>query len=452
MYRNLLIIPVLLLITLATLAQEDLYEELLKERVTIEDPFYKPVIGFGKGVLNFHGDVSNNNFVPFIGDNAFKFNVSANVDRGRFYKMNFFLIYGSLSGNLRSIEDLPGNLNFKTDIFNIGVNAEYSFRHFIRKSRWIHPFFSAGVSTLQFTPKGDYYDSEGNFYNYWSDGTIRDISEALGATEPSKIIFRDYVYETDLRRRERDISADYGNYGKNAFAIPVDAGIDFKLTERISCRLGTSMHFTLTDYLDNVSSKGTSVKGNKRNDMFSFNYFTIHLDLFSQPKEKIIERLFLELEFDDVMFDDEDGDFVLDPVDQCPGTPFGVAVDAVGCPFDTDGDGVPDYLDLEPNTPAGNWVDENGVTVSKESFLLFLTERSEAMSREDVMEYLNTIGIGYISKSVTEIPEKFKILDTDNDGYISFEELLKAIDNYFDYQLDMKVEDLYELNNFFFMQ
>lgn len=50
---------------------------------------------------------------------------------------------------------------------------------------------------------------------------------------------------------------------------------------------------------------------------------------------------------------DSDGDGVIDANDQCPGTPAGVAVDAVGCPLDSDNDGVPDYQDQCPGTPAG---------------------------------------------------------------------------------------------------
>lgn len=50
---------------------------------------------------------------------------------------------------------------------------------------------------------------------------------------------------------------------------------------------------------------------------------------------------------------DSDGDGVYDDSDQCPGTPAGVAVDAVGCPLDSDGDGVPDFQDQCPGTPAG---------------------------------------------------------------------------------------------------
>lgn len=60
---------------------------------------------------------------------------------------------------------------------------------------------------------------------------------------------------------------------------------------------------------------------------------------------------------------DSDGDGVTDDRDQCPGTPRGVKVDAIGCPFDSDGDGVPDYMDKCPGTPRGVMVDAKGCPV-----------------------------------------------------------------------------------------
>ena len=57
---------------------------------------------------------------------------------------------------------------------------------------------------------------------------------------------------------------------------------------------------------------------------------------------------------------DSDGDGVPDSIDQCPNTPQGVQVDAVGCPLDSDHDGVPDYLDKCPGTPPGLKVDAQG--------------------------------------------------------------------------------------------
>jgi hypothetical protein len=58
--------------------------------------------------------------------------------------------------------------------------------------------------------------------------------------------------------------------------------------------------------------------------------------------------------------EDSDGDGVYDHMDDCPGTPTGVAVDSNGCPFDSDGDGVYDYMDKCPDTPAGVKVNGSG--------------------------------------------------------------------------------------------
>ena len=60
---------------------------------------------------------------------------------------------------------------------------------------------------------------------------------------------------------------------------------------------------------------------------------------------------------------DSDRDGVIDRLDQCPDTPYGVKVDEVGCPIDSDGDGVPDYLDKCPDTPRDLKVDKDGCPI-----------------------------------------------------------------------------------------
>ncbi len=57
---------------------------------------------------------------------------------------------------------------------------------------------------------------------------------------------------------------------------------------------------------------------------------------------------------------DSDGDGVNDSRDECPDTPKGVEVDAAGCPLDSDADGISDYLDRCPGTPQGAMVNEAG--------------------------------------------------------------------------------------------
>jgi OmpA-OmpF porin, OOP family len=76
---------------------------------------------------------------------------------------------------------------------------------------------------------------------------------------------------------------------------------------------------------------------------------------------------------------DTDGDGVYDYLDKCPGTPSGVKVDAVGCPLDTDGDGVYDYQDKCPRTPSGAPVDERGCWVLEG--LYFDTDKADIKAR-----------------------------------------------------------------------
>jgi len=78
--------------------------------------------------------------------------------------------------------------------------------------------------------------------------------------------------------------------------------------------------------------------------------------------------------------------------------------------------------------------------------------RDNAMPREGVDDYMTIIGGDYVLRSQVEIPAKFQSLDTDGDGELSFEELLQVIDSYFDLQLDLDLEDIRELNDFFFSQ
>ena len=116
---------------------------------------------------------------------------------------------------------------------------------------------------------------------------------------------RDWVYETDLR--DADLYG-LGSYSQFSFAIPIDAGIDFNVSPRLKFRLGTSFHLTFTDLIDNVSSEGAGIVGNKPNDHFMFSYVSLHLDLFSEPKTRTEELLFAELDdfFDYQSFLDTD--------------------------------------------------------------------------------------------------------------------------------------------------
>ncbi|MDP4227203.1 MAG: EF-hand domain-containing protein, partial [Bacteroidota bacterium] len=110
--------------------------------------------------------------------------------------------------------------------------------------------------------------------------------------------------------------------------------------------------------------------------------------------------------------------------------------------------------DKQPHSNPNAIVDENGIEISPDHLALAL-DTAQAIKREDVEAYLQTIlgAAKYYKKhgSVT-IPEKFKALDTNHDGYISYEELLKTINDYFDFKNNMSNKDIGELTDFFFTQ
>jgi len=438
-----------IMLPLLSQGQEVNYDSLLQRVDTVENPIFKPVVSFSYGILNFRGDVRSSLITPLVGNRAGMLNVATFVDRkNQYFVANFAFMAGSMAANEYSHTDLERNLNFKTSLYSFGLNVEYRFGHIIPKDFPITPYVQVGLESLNFSSKGDLMDGSNASYYYWSDGTIRDQSEGMGTGNP---IYRDYDYETDLRLYE-STEFGLGSYNQRSLAFPVGAGLHFMISDRAFFSLGVSYHFTLTDYLDNVAYEGTSMPGKKGNDGYVFSHLSLHFDLFSDPSTRSVDLLYADTEFDALFFDDEDGDFVLDVSDHCPGTPYGVEVDTLGCPLDGDADGVPDYLDQELETARGAWIDNEGVTVTKEAFYASIESRNNSMPREDVEAYLTTIRAEYVVGASQEIPEKFKTLDEDNDGYISFDELLKTVDLYFDFKLDLDIEEVRELNDFFFSQ
>jgi hypothetical protein len=442
----------LIMVPFLSSGQDVDYDSLLQRVDTVENPVYKPVVSFSYGIMNFRGDVNSSLITPSFGNQAVMLTVGTFIDRkNNYFVANFNFLSGSLTANQYSHSELERNLNFETKIYSFGMNVEYRFGHLIEKTSFIRPYISLGIESINFSSKGDLMDASGQSYQYWSDGTIWDTPESAIPGPTPERLYRDYDYETDLRLRE-DVEFGLGSYNQRSLAIPAGAGLHFLISRRAFFSLGISYHYTLTDFLDNVAYEGTSIKGAKGNDSYVFSHLTVHFDLFSDPSTRTVDLLFADAEFDPLFFDDEDGDFVLDVSDRCPGTPYGVAVDSLGCPFDEDIDGVPDFRDKELATAPGAWVDDDGVTVSEEDFYASIESRNEALPREDLELYLATIMSDYRMRSAQEIPDKFESLDEDGDGYISFDELLKTVDLYFDFQLELEIEELRELNEFFFSQ
>jgi len=425
------------------------YEDLLYQEVEVENPVYMPVIGVGVGVINYYGELQNDFENLIKGQPSYRINIFQYLDNKHYWKVNLNGVYGTMAGYERSYTDLSKNVNFKTAGFlTLGINLEYSFGNIYKGERKIIPFISLGAEYIaDFSPKTDIIYESDNLsgpYVYFPDGTIR-VSDEL--------VTRDNEYETDFQ------SADpfgRGDYNATSWAAVADVGFDLKVSERVALRLASSLHYTFTDDMDGVSSENTVGRiGDSNNDMFSFTYVSLNVDLFSESKTKIIESLFADVtgDFDYTIIADSDRDQILDLSDDCPDTPAGVPVDSVGCPRDDDNDGVPNYIDKEQFSNKGAIVDEFGAELSANKIRENLFQDLSAVDRDDT--YMIPVGMGwsrYSEMTNVEIPEKFKRIDKDGDAYISFDELLDAINNFFDFDSQYSTDDIYELNSFFFAQ
>lgn len=328
----------------------------------------RPTLGLGLGVFSFYGDITNNYKGFHHGISRIGYDIRITNPLTNYLDLSFYTIFGTVSANERTP---TRNLNMWSQIRTGGAILSYNFHHILPEKRKVEPYFYTGIESFEFLTKTDLYDKYGNFYYYWSDGSIRNIAEDAPNAHQAIEIYRDYVYETDVRESNID---GFGKYPERSWAIPLGLGIHMHLNERWKFKLGTSYHIAFTDKVDGITKESINYRqGKKGGDKFLFTSFSINYDLQrlnnnKQPKDFDTDwNNYDMLAFIDTL--DWDGDGVVNSKDSCAKTPAGVPVDARGCPLDSDGDFVPDYMDDELYTPKGNYVNHKGVTISEEEYL-----------------------------------------------------------------------------------
>jgi len=154
------------------------------------------------------------------------------------------------------------------------------------------------------------------------------------------------------------------------------AGIAFKLGKRVNLAIEDRFTFTKDDLLDGQEwQEHPYLDPAQTRDFDSYNYFSVGLNF--NVGSKSIEPLWwinpLDYAYSEInnpkhmklpkpVFDDADGDGVVDQLDREPNTPAGCPVDSHGVSRDTDGDGVPDCKDKQLITPTEcQPVDADGV-------------------------------------------------------------------------------------------
>lgn len=393
------------------------------------------------GGLKYLGDVGQKSNANFFSDTRLGYNLGIEYRIGKVLGIGLDGMYGTLAG---TDNDKTSRLNFKSQVMGGGLNVFAFFDRLGEKEKDVAPYIHAGVGYLMFDPYGDLKDKNGITYNYWSDGSIRNLPETTINDPISMIIKRDYTYETQLK----DTTA---NYARNTLFIPLGIGAKFQMGFRTSLRVGLTYNLCLSDYVDNYKKGG--------NDSWASANVGLNIHFGKRPKDG-----YSDVDFKSVDNSDTDGDGVKDIEDRCFGTPKGVKVDKFGCPEDKDGDGVADYMDKEPSSKKGARVDGNGVTIDEEALAKkqlewesLSSERSEGFNSAPSLSYLkdvenkakeNQAKTGKASK----IPADFAPADINKDGYISAAEITKTIDAFFEGESSFNVEKLNKLIDFFFEQ
>ncbi len=302
-----------------------------------------PRIGLGYGIFTYFGDVRDNTFShPFTSSSGAELTVERNINS--YLNLYVKAVAGRISINERTE---TRNLNFQSNLFLGSVNVMYNFNNLYKKPKVLQPFVGLGVGFFNFDSKTDMKDANGAAYNYWSDGSIRNMSETANGAESAKQITRDYSYETDLRTLNTE---KRGKYSTLAFSVPIEFGALFRVSPRVTFKLGATYYYNFTNLVDNVTDQGTGVmKGKKGPDNFLFTSFNVSFNLFKETKkekEKYFENLPDSL-FVDIDTKDSDEDGVPDFQDECAATPKGVIISKTGCPLDNDNDGIEDFRDEE---------------------------------------------------------------------------------------------------------
>jgi hypothetical protein len=267
---------------------------------------------------------------------------------GLFYERNFFSnLSTSLNMNWGQLSTNNATQNFQSTILHASIENIIYLRKIKSNENKIIPFITLGIGSLSFQSYSDFLDQNGNYYNYWEDGSIRDIPQVDSLSNSANFLTRDYEYETS-------VSNDSVNYGN--LYIPATIGFLWKFKNVFNTKIFLSYNQLFTDWIDNISN-GINDKFISIGVAVSV-YFSRDGVNYKKDKKQFI-NIFENL--------DSDFDGIKDHDDQCQKTPINVSILPTGCPIDSDFDGIPDYKDLEPNSKSILFIDDSGRSIKNYS-------------------------------------------------------------------------------------
>jgi len=302
-------------------------------------------IGVSVGSANYSGELTEEESYSGISNlSPLSAGVTAYVPVSESMVAMIGMNYSRLS-HTSVLASTPYNFQANMTGANLGVYYRFDNGNIFKTTEKFNVMIGLGGSFHSNMLKTDRKDANGNTYNYWSDGTIRDVPES-SMLPINNILTRDYDYESDIIVESNAVIGGW-----------VEMNLGYRITPRITGRLGFRQTFTLSDMIDGTDA-------NDKKDKFNNFFFGLDFGLGTNPHKA--DDKAAKITSKTIDLEDEDGDGVDDIHDDCAMTPKGTKVDKHGCPMDSDNDGIPDARDVEKNSVAGALVNSEGKAYSEE--------------------------------------------------------------------------------------
>lgn len=170
------------------------------------------------GVANYQGDLQEKRYTFDQSKPTFGLGIHYGLTDN--WDIRGSIIYAQLTADDKFGKNKNRNLNFSTNLLEFHAGMQYNFRSL---SEIITPYAFAGIAVYHFNPYT--YDMAGDKYYLQPLST-----EGQGFIKGNQI------------------------YGLTQFSIPLGAGVNFSLSDKISVGLEVGLRKLFTDYLDDVSN------------------------------------------------------------------------------------------------------------------------------------------------------------------------------------------------------
>ncbi len=227
---------------------------------------YEWRIGFTTGYMNYSGDIETDFFPssfkdPLVGELSFSMEIEKRLSNSFGLQLSFLKgiltandIKYDKDGNIKIADsNFKRALNFRTEINSSSMRLVYHFDNNQTQS-WnakLSPYLFAGVGIMKFDVFADLRNKSGEYYYYWSDGTIRNLPETHDQASQANIIQQDFIFETKLN----NIRTENTSHPDKVIFVPFGLGIKWRISERFNFNLQLESQYVFSDKIDDISGK-----------------------------------------------------------------------------------------------------------------------------------------------------------------------------------------------------